>query len=206
MAKLILTRHGQSEYNLKNLFTGWIDAPLTEKGRDEAKEAAALLKKLNIIPEIAFTSALSRAQDTLEIILKENSWGIHVTKDPALNERNYGDLGGRNKAQTIEEFGKEQVHLWRRSFETRPPAGESLKDTCERSIPYFQEKILPELFSNKDVLVVAHGNSIRSIVKFLENLSPEEIVKIEIKTGEAWIYECTGSLEAPQFSRENTDA
>ena len=190
MARLVLVRHGQSDYNLKNLFTGWVDAALTPKGEEEARKSALILKEKNFIPQIAFTSALQRAQKTLQIILDEikvSSLPIH--KDKALNERDYGELSGKNKAQTAEEFGEEQVKIWRRSFDVRPPGGESLKDTAARTLPYFQSKILPEVKAGKDVLVVAHGNSLRSIVMDIEKLTPDEILKRELATGEAIVYE-----------------
>ena len=190
MARLVLVRHGQSEYNLKNLFTGWVDAALTPQGEEEAKKSAVILKEKNFTPQIAFTSALQRAQKTLQIILDEikvSSLPIH--KDKALNERDYGELSGKNKAQTAQEFGEEQVKVWRRSFDVRPPGGESLKDTAARTLPYFQSKILPEVKAGKDVLVVAHGNSLRSIVMDIEKLTPDQILKRELATGEAIIYE-----------------
>jgi len=191
MAQLLLTRHGQSEYNLKNLFTGWLDVELTEKGKEEAKGAALLIKETNIKLDHSFTSKLKRANHTLDIILEElNLVGkIPVVKNEAINERHYGDLQGKNKKEMAEKFGAEQVHTWRRSFDTPPPGGESLKETAERSIPYFQSKIVPVLEENKNVLVAAHGNSLRSIVMHIEKLSPAEIIKKEIKTGELWIYD-----------------
>ena len=190
MARLVLIRHGQSEYNLKNLFTGWVDAPLTKQGEEEARKSAIILKEKNFIPQIAFTSALQRAQKTLQIILDEiKVSSVPIYKDKALNERDYGELSGKNKAQTAEEFGEEQVKIWRRSFDVRPPGGESLKDTAARTLPYFQSKILPEVKAGKDVLVVAHGNSLRSIVMDIEKLTPDQILKRELATGEAVIYE-----------------
>lgn len=185
---LILIRHGKSEFNLKKIFTGWMDAPLAEQGKKEAHHAAENLK--GFVFDMAFTSALSRAQDTLQIILEDlGQTDIPVTKDEALNERHYGDLQGKNKDATKEEFGEEQVHIWRRSFDIPPPNGESLKDTCERTIPYLTEKILPEIQAGKNVVVAAHGNSLRSIVKHLEGLNQDEIVSIEIPTGVPHIYE-----------------
>ncbi len=190
MSKLILIRHGQSQYNLENRFTGWIDSPLTEKGIQEAESAGDALKAAGYHPQIAFTSALQRAQKTLDIILKKlDLCKIPITKNEALNERHYGDLQGKNKAETAEEFGAEQVHIWRRSFDVPPPNGESLKTTAERTLPYFNEKIMPELQKDQTILVVAHGNSLRSIVMEIENLTPEQILKTEIATGEAWVYE-----------------
>ncbi len=189
MNQLVLVRHGQSEYNLKNIFTGWLNPDLTEKGIQEAQETGNLLKEKNLIPEIVFTSALTRAQNTMWEILKVlKLTELPVVKNEALNERNYGDLAGKNKAETAEKFGAEQVHIWRRSFDVRPPGGESLKDTAERCIPYFEKNILPELQKGQDVLVVAHGNSLRSLVMHIEKLSPEEILKREIKTGQAIVY------------------
>jgi len=192
MATLALVRHGQSEYNLKNLFTGWLDVPLTELGEDEAKKAALSLKERRFHPDLCFTSALVRAQRTLDIILNQLGIGVDMTvyRDQALNERDYGDLAGLNKAETAEKYGAEQVHIWRRSFDVAPPGGESLKDTADRTLPFFRQQILPLLKSGKNVLVVAHGNSLRSIVMELEKLSPEEILKRELKTGEALFYEC----------------
>lgn len=190
MATLALIRHGQSEYNKKNLFTGWIDVPLTEQGEEEAHQAAQVLISSHFKPEICFTSALIRAQKTLDIILEDMKLiELPITKDQALNERDYGDLAGLNKAETAEKYGAEQVHIWRRSFDVPPPGGESLKDTAARTLPYFDEVIVPVLESGKDVLIVAHGNSLRSIVMQLEKLTPEEILKKEIKTGEALFYE-----------------
>lgn len=190
MAKLVLVRHGQSEYNLKNLFTGWIDVPLTKLGEEEAARSAKLLSEKHFKPQEAFTSDLIRAQKTLEIILKTlDIKNIPIFKDKALNERNYGELNGKNKAETAEKFGAEQVHTWRRSFDIAPPGGESLKDTAARTLPYFRSKILPEVKSGKDVLIVAHGNSLRSIVMEVEHLTPEQILKRELATGEAVFYE-----------------
>ncbi len=189
MGRLVLIRHGQSEYNLKNLFTGWIDVPLTEKGLAEAKKAAQNLVDIQFRPQMAFTSVLQRAQKTLEIILNElKLTNIPIINDQALNERDYGDLSGLNKEETAKKYGDEQVRIWRRSFDVPPPGGESLKNTAERTLPYFNSKIMPEVKAGKDVLIVAHGNSLRSIVMELEKLSPEQILKREIATGEAVVY------------------
>jgi 2,3-bisphosphoglycerate-dependent phosphoglycerate mutase len=167
-----------------------VDAALTPQGEEEAKRSAIILKEKNFIPQIAFTSALQRAQKTLQIILDEiKVTSLPIHKDKALNERDYGELSGKNKAQTAEEFGEEQVKIWRRSFDVRPPGGESLKDTAARTLPYFQSKILPEVKAGKDVLVVAHGNSLRSIVMDIEKLTPDQILKRELATGEAIVYE-----------------
>lgn len=189
MGRLVLIRHGQSEYNLKNLFTGWIDVPLTEKGLEEAKRAGFKLKEMSFKPQVAYTSALQRAQKTLDIILSELSLSVPIIRDQALNERDYGDLSGKNKQETAEKYGEEQVKIWRRSFDIPPPGGESLKDTAARTLPYFNSKIMPDLKAGKDVLIVAHGNSLRSIVMELEKLSPEQILKREIATGEAVVYD-----------------
>jgi 2,3-bisphosphoglycerate-dependent phosphoglycerate mutase len=188
MGTLVLIRHGKSEFNLKKIFTGWMDAPLADQGKAEAHHAAENLKGFHF--DIAFTSALSRAQDTLQIVLEDlGQTKIPVIKDEALNERHYGDLQGKNKDATRKEFGEEQVHIWRRSYDVPPPNGESLKDTCERTIPYLTEKILPEVQAGKTVIVAAHGNSLRSIVKELEELNTDEIIKIEIPTGVPHVYE-----------------
>lgn len=199
MAKLFMVRHGQSEYNLKNIFTGWLNPDLTEQGVEEAKETGERLKGEPV--DVAFTSALIRAQHTLDIILNEMELtNIPITKNQALNERDYGDLAGLNKKETAEKFGDEQVHIWRRSFDVAPPGGESLKDTCDRVIPYFEKEIMPELAAGKNVLIAAHGNSLRALVMFLENLSPEEIMKREIATGEPLAYEFDGDMKATHLT------
>ncbi|PID70386.1 2,3-bisphosphoglycerate-dependent phosphoglycerate mutase [bacterium DOLZORAL124_38_8] len=187
MAHLYLVRHGQSQWNLENRFTGWENPDLTEQGRAEARQAGAILKQKHI--DEAFTSDLQRAQHTLDIILAETGFELPVTKNQALNERHYGDLQGLNKAETAEKFGKELVHQWRRSYDTPPPNGESLKDTKERVLPYFEAVILPVLKEGKDVLIVAHGNSLRALIMFFENLTPEEILKKELATGVPMAYE-----------------
>ncbi len=180
--KLFLIRHGQSQWNLENRFTGWKDIDITDKGKEEAKEAGIELRGERI--DIAFTSTLIRAQHTLDIVLQEcGASGIPVIKDKALNERSYGDLEGLNKADTAAKYGDEQVHIWRRSFDVRPPGGESLKDTYDRTIPYFIHAIFPHLEAAENVLIVAHGNSLRALVMFLDNLSPDEILQREIATG-----------------------
>ncbi|MDE2490328.1 MAG: 2,3-diphosphoglycerate-dependent phosphoglycerate mutase [Elusimicrobia bacterium] len=188
MGKLVLVRHGQSQWNLENRFTGWIDVPITENGAQEAHRAGRELK--GIAFDLAFASALKRARQTLDILLQETGrTGIPVETDQALNERHYGDLQGLNKAETAEKFGAEQVHVWRRSYDVKPPNGESLKDTAARTLPYFKEKILPAAAAGRNVLVSAHGNSLRAIVMFLDKLSPEQIVKVEIGTCRPLIYE-----------------
>lgn len=177
--KLILVRHGQSEYNLQNRFTGWHDVDITEMGEHEACGAGKLLKNEKI--DIAFTSALKRAQHTLNIILNElPKKDIPIVKTDALNERKYGELEGLNKAEMAAKYGSEQLHTWRRSFDVPPPGGESLKDTRNRVVPYFKKEILPELKEEKNVLIVAHGNSLRSLIMFIENLSPEQILAREL--------------------------
>jgi len=203
MSRLILIRHGQSQYNVENIFTGWLDVELTEKGKEEARNAGRQLKTLGIKPVIAFTSALKRAQNTLTLVLEQLGLDLPITKDKALNERHYGDLQGKNKAQTAQEFGEEQVHIWRRSFDVPPPNGESLKDTAARTLPYFRAHIVPELASGKDVLVVAHGNSLRSIVMEIEKMSPEQILKTEIGTGVAWVYDFKQDGDKPAFKKIN---
>ncbi len=185
---LVLVRHGESLWNLENRFTGWVDIGLSVKGREEAHFAGRQLKGFRF--DEAFTSALSRAQETLEIILKETLLtGIPTFKDQALNERHYGDLQGLNKAETAKKYGEEQVHTWRRSYDVQPPNGESLKDTAARALPYFRSKIMAEVQKGKNILVVAHGNSLRAAIMFLEDLSPEKIISVEIATGQPWIYE-----------------
>ncbi|MGI9527348.1 MAG: 2,3-bisphosphoglycerate-dependent phosphoglycerate mutase [Weeksellaceae bacterium] len=191
--KLILVRHGQSQWNLENRFTGWKDVDITEKGKEEALKAGEILKDEKI--DIAFTSKLIRAQHTLEIILDVlGKNDLKVIENKALNERAYGDLEGLNKAETAKIHGAEQVHIWRRSYDIAPPNGESLKDTYHRVIPYFKTQIKPELQQNKNVLVVAHGNSLRSLIMYLESLTPEEILKREIATGIPIIYEFDSNL------------
>ena len=185
--KLILVRHGLSVYNDQNRFTGWKDVNLNEQGITEAKQAVILLENIDF--DMAFTSKLKRANDTLDIILKGIKQEIPIEKDLALNERDYGNLVGQNKAEAAKEFGDEQVQIWRRSYDIPPPGGESLKDTADRVIPYLNEKILPEVYSGKNIIVSAHGNSIRAIVMALKEFTPEEILKTEIGWCEPWIFE-----------------
>ena len=180
---LILIRHGQSEWNALNQFTGWKDPGLTSKGVEEARNAGKIINNLKINFDLAFTSALIRAQNTAEIILKEINQPLSTIKNQALNERNYGDLAGLNKDDARKRWGDEQVHIWRRSFDIPPPGGESLKDTGERVLPFFMKEILPNVCKGRNVLVAAHGNSLRSLIKFLDNISDEDIVKLEILTG-----------------------
>ena len=191
-SNLVLIRHGQSEWNKKNLFTGWKDPELTEQGIEEAIQAGNQLKQSNIKFDVMFTSDLFRAQETGRLILEQmNQADIATIKDQSLNERNYGELAGLNKDDARKKWGEEQVHIWRRSFDVPPPGGESLKNTAERVLPYFESKILPEVIKGKNILIAAHGNSLRALVMKLEDISPDEIVKLEIATGDPLIYECS---------------
>lgn len=218
MSKLVLLRHGQSMWNLKNVFTGWVDVPLTEKGIAEAKQAGIDLS--NIPFDIIYTSVQVRALETAMITLaynkstktpvvvhetgKMNEWAkiysekmktetIPVFRDWHLNERYYGELQGLNKAETAEKYGDQQVHQWRRSYDVPPPNGECLKDTAARTIPFFDQQIIPKLKENKNILISAHGNSLRSIVMFIDKLSEKEVLKLEIPTGKPIIYEYSNS-------------
>jgi 2,3-bisphosphoglycerate-dependent phosphoglycerate mutase len=186
---LVLVRHGQSEWNLKNLFTGWKDPALTEKGIGEARAAGQRLKAKGLKFDICFTSALSRAQNTLKLILEEmDQTGLPETRDQALNERDYGELTGLNKDDARAKWGEEQVHIWRRSYDVPPPGGESLKDTLARSLPYYVHKIQPHVLDGKSVLVAAHGNSLRALIMAIEGLTPEQILKRELETGVPTVY------------------
>jgi len=185
--KLVLVRHGLSTYNDQNRFTGWKDVPLNAQGIAEAEQAVLLLSGIEF--SIAFTSALVRAQHTLDILLAGiGQEELSVKRDLALNERNYGDLIGQNKAEAAEKFGAEQVHKWRRSYDIAPPGGESLKDTANRTIPYLKERILPEIMAGRNVLVSAHGNSIRAIVMHLLDYTPAQILQTEIGWCEPWVF------------------
>jgi 2,3-bisphosphoglycerate-dependent phosphoglycerate mutase len=186
---LVLVRHGQSEWNLKNLFTGWRDVDLTDKGVAEARAAGRQLKALGLRFDVAYTSALVRAQRTMDLMLEElGQRSLQVIRDQALNERDYGDLSGLNKDDARKRWGDEQVHVWRRSYDVAPPGGESLKDTAARVLPYYIQDILPRVLRGERVLVSAHGNSLRALVMVLDHLSPQEIVKREIATGVPLIY------------------
>lgn len=188
MPTLAIVRHGQSLWNLENRFTGWVDVPLTEKGRDEARLAGERLRGVHF--DVAYTSSLIRAQHTLDIILDHAGLeGLPVIRDEALNERHYGDLQGLNKADTAAKYGDEQVHIWRRSFATPPPNGEALKDTAARTLPFFDRAIMGDIRQGKDVLVVAHGNSNRSIVMQLDALDEEGVLALELATGIPLVYE-----------------
>jgi 2,3-bisphosphoglycerate-dependent phosphoglycerate mutase len=186
---LVLVRHGQSEWNLKNLFTGWKDPDLTEQGIAEATDAGRKLKAKGLKFDIAFTSVLLRAQHTLDLLLAElGQTGLQTKKDLALNERDYGDLSGLNKDDARKKWGEDQVLIWRRSYDVPPPGGESLKDTLARALPYYVQEILPCVLRGERVLVSAHGNSLRALIMVLERLSPENILKRELATGVPIIY------------------
>ena len=189
---LILVRHGQSEWNAKNLFTGWKDPGLTDQGVSEAKNAGKLILEQDIEFDVMYTSMLSRAQKTGDIILGIlNHKEIPIIKNEALNERHYGSLAGLNKDDARKKWGDEQVHIWRRSFDIPPPDGESLKDTADRVLPYFETEIMPKVISGSSILIAAHGNSLRALIMKLDSISPEDIVKLEIPTGAPIQYEFT---------------
>ena len=189
MSKLIILRHGESEWNKLNLFTGWEDVNLTDQGKVEAKLAAFAIQNLRVDVNHAYTSELKRASKTLEIVLYVLKKDIPIISDQALNERNYGSLTGMNKDEARNKWGDEQVKLWRRSYDIAPENGESLKDTCNRTIPYFKKNILPKLHDGENVIITAHGNSLRSIIMHVEDLSEEAIVNVEITTGIPIVYE-----------------
>jgi 2,3-bisphosphoglycerate-dependent phosphoglycerate mutase len=188
MTQLVLIRHGQSQWNLENKFTGWIDIPLSTQGEDEARKAGEKIKEFKF--DKVYTSVLQRAIKTYEIAADVAGFNnLPVEKDKALNERMYGDLQGLNKDEMRKKFGAEQVQIWRRSYDVAPPNGESLKDTAARVLPYWQLHIEPDLKAGKNILVVAHGNSLRALIMHLDNLTGEEVVKLEIPTGEPILYE-----------------
>ena len=220
MQKLVLVRHGQSIWNLENKFTGWTDVGLSDKGVKEAIDAGKTLKKLGYTFDVAYTSLLKRAQDTLNIILKELDLNIVINKTYKLNERHYGALQGLNKDETRQKYGEEQVRLWRRSAEVRPPAltkddprypgndpiykdipeselplTENLVDTIKRVVSYYESTIIPDLILGKKIIIVAHGNSLRGLVKYLDNLSDEEVMNLEIPTGAPLVYELDDNLK-----------
>ncbi len=193
MSQLVLLRHGQSAWNLENRFTGWIDVPLSENGIKEAESAAQKLSEFKF--DIAFTSALQRAQKTLAIILeKTGQQQVPVISNQALNERMYGDLQGMNKDEARQKFGEEQVKLWRRSYDIAPPNGESLKDTAARVLPFFETHILPYIKQNKSCIIVAHGNSLRALIMYLEKMAPEEILHFELGTAVPRVYDVDPQL------------
>ncbi len=187
MPQLILVRHGQSLWNLEDRFTGWVDVPLTSLGEDEARGAGEKLKGVKV--DVAYTSTLQRAQNTLRLITQAMGIEVPTIRDEALNERHYGDLQGLNKARTAEKFGAEQVKIWRRSFDIPPPNGESLKDTAARTLPFFDRCIMGDIAQGKNVLVVAHGNSNRSIVMQLDQLSPEQVLELNLGTAVPLVYD-----------------
>jgi 2,3-bisphosphoglycerate-dependent phosphoglycerate mutase len=194
MAQLVLIRHGESQWNLENRFTGWVDVPLSPKGELEAREAGKKLQGFRF--DLAFSSVLKRAIDTLDIVLEQiGQRQIPHIQDQALNERHYGDLQGLNKSETAQKYGDPQVKIWRRSFDVPPPGGESLKDTAERVLPYYQQKVLPELLAGRNVIVAAHGNSLRALVMQLDGLSREQVLELNIPTGAPLFYELSPTGE-----------
>lgn len=188
MARLVLLRHGESQWNLENRFTGWVDVPLSPKGIEEAKQAGEKLRGLTL--DRAFSSVLTRANETLRIVLEVlGQTNIPIEKDKALNERMYGELQGLNKAETAKKYGDAQVKIWRRSYDVKPPGGESLKDTAERTLPYYQNMIKPHLLKGETIIIAAHGNSLRALVMELDHLSKEEVLELNIPTGVPLLYE-----------------
>ncbi len=188
MARLVLLRHGESQWNLENRFTGWVDVPLSPRGNQEAQHAGEKLRSFTF--DRAFTSVLVRANETLRLVLEViGQTAIPIEKDKALNERMYGELQGLNKAETAKKYGEEQVKIWRRSYDVRPPGGESLKDTAERVLPYYERTIKPYLLKGEAILVAAHGNSLRALIMELEQLSREQVLELNIPTGAPLLYE-----------------
>jgi 2,3-bisphosphoglycerate-dependent phosphoglycerate mutase len=200
MPELVLLRHGQSQWNLENRFTGWVDVPLSPKGEEEARAAGEKLRGRRF--DKLYTSTLIRAIDTARLALESAGIsGLPTERDAALNERMYGDLQGLNKAEAAKQFGADQVHTWRRSYDVRPPGGESLADTAARVLPYWEAHILPDLRAGKNVLIAAHGNSLRALVMHLDNLSREQVLKLEIPTGSPLLYELdqTGQVLSKRY-------
>ncbi len=188
MARLVLLRHGESQWNLENRFTGWVDVPLSAKGVEEAKQAGGKLRGFTF--DRAFSSVLARANETLRIVLEVlGQTNIPIEKDKALNERMYGDLQGLNKAETAKKYGDAQVKIWRRSYDVKPPGGESLKDTAERALPYYEKMVKPHLVKGETIIIAAHGNSLRALVMELDQLSKEEVLELNIPTGVPLLYE-----------------
>ena len=188
MARLILLRHGESQWNLENRFTGWVDVPLSPRGIQEAKDAGEKLRSFTF--DRAFTSVLARANETLRLVLDIiGQTAIPIEKDKALNERMYGELQGLNKDETVKKYGEAQVKIWRRSYDVRPPGGESLKDTAERVLPYYERTIKPSLLKGETILVAAHGNSLRALIMELEQLSREQVLELNVPTGAPLLYE-----------------
>jgi 2,3-bisphosphoglycerate-dependent phosphoglycerate mutase len=194
MAQLLIFRHGQSVWNLENKFTGWVDVELSPKGIEEAKQAGFKIQNLHF--DYAYSSSLLRAQNTLIIALKTASHSeIPITFDKALNERMYGDLEGLDKTETSKKYGEEQVKIWRRSYDIPPPNGESLKDTAARVLPYFKDEIIPKLKEGKSIVIVAHGNSLRALIMFLEQMTPEQILEFEIGTAQPRLYKLDENMK-----------
>ena len=188
MARLVLLRHGESQWNLENRFTGWVDVPLSPKGEQEARAAGDKLKAFRF--DRAYTSVLKRAIDTLRLVLEvTGQTNVPTERDQALNERMYGDLQGLNKAETAQQYGEQQVKIWRRSYDVRPPGGESLKDTAERVLPYYATKIKPDILAGKTIIVAAHGNSLRALVMELDRLTKDQVLELNIPTGAPLLYE-----------------
>ncbi|MDF0676620.1 MAG: 2,3-bisphosphoglycerate-dependent phosphoglycerate mutase [Nitrospira sp.] len=188
MARLVLLRHGESQWNLENRFTGWVDVPLSTKGTEEAKQAGEKLRGFTF--DRAFSSVLTRANETLRIVLEVlGQTNIPIEKDKALNERMYGELQGLNKAETAKKYGDAQVKIWRRSYDVKPPGGESLKDTAERTLPYYAKMIKPHLLKGETIIIAAHGNSLRALVMELDQLSREQVLELNIPTGVPLLYE-----------------
>ncbi len=195
MSRLVLLRHGESQWNLENRFTGWVDVPLSPKGEQEAREAGKKLAGMKF--DRAFSSVLKRAIETLRIVLEGiGQTGIPIQRDQALNERMYGELQGLNKAETAQKYGDAQVKIWRRSFDVRPPGGESLKDTAARVLPYYETAILPHLKAGETILIAAHGNSLRALVMQLDQLTQAEVLELNIPTGAPLLYEFDGAQRA----------
>lgn len=192
MSRLVLIRHGESQWNLENRFTGWVDVPLSPKGIEEAKAAGKKLAEFKF--NRAFSSVLARANETLRLVLESiGQTTIPIEKDKALNERMYGELQGLNKSETAKKFGDEQVKIWRRSYDVRPPGGESLKDTAERVLPYYDSRIKPYVLKGETILIAAHGNSLRALVMQLEHLTREQVLELNIPTGAPLLYELDNS-------------
>ncbi|MBM4123369.1 MAG: 2,3-bisphosphoglycerate-dependent phosphoglycerate mutase [Nitrospira sp.] len=188
MAQLVLLRHGESQWNLENRFTGWVDVPLSPKGEQEARAAGEKLKSVRF--DVAYTSVLKRAIDTLRIVLEvTGQTNVPTEQDKALNERMYGELQGLNKIETMQQYGEQQVKIWRRSYDVRPPGGESLKDTAERVLPYYERRIRPDILAGRNVIVAAHGNSLRALVMHLDRLTREQVLELNIPTGAPLLYE-----------------
>ena len=200
MARLVLLRHGESQWNLENRFTGWVDVPLSAKGVEEARQAGEKLRGFTF--NRAFSSVLTRANETLRIVLEAlGQTNIPIEKDKALNERMYGDLQGLNKAETAKKYGDAQVKIWRRSYDVKPPGGESLKDTAERTLPYYQTMIKPHLKKGETIIIAAHGNSLRALVMELDQLSKEEVLELNIPTGVPLLYEFddSGNVQSHRY-------